>query len=121
MFRLFIVLIVLLVFLVACSGSTDSLNANAGNDYEIKMGEQPRFDGCASTGNIENYQWKILTAPDKMSEDAGKVIREIEPNCAFTLDAEMGVDELGVWEIQLEVQDALGNKAVDTVSVTVIE
>lgn len=56
-----------------------------------------------------------------MQEDTGKVIRETEPNCAFTLEAQMGVDEVGTWRIQLEVTDAAGNRATDTVTVTVNE
>lgn len=121
MSRMVVILMVTAVFLVACSGDADPLTANAGDDFSVKMGEQPRFDGCASTGNIVNYKWTIVSAPDEMSEDAGKEIREIEPNCAFTLDAQMGVDEVGTWEIQLEIEDEAGNTAVDTVNVTVTE
>jgi hypothetical protein len=121
MSRLMVVLLITAVLLAACGGSADSLTANAGNDFSVKMDEQPRFDGCASTGDITNYKWTIVSAPEDMSEDAGKVIREIEPDCAFTLDAQMGVDEIGVWEIQLEVQDAAGNTAVDILTVTVTE
>jgi hypothetical protein len=121
MSRLTLFLIAMALFVSACTGGTDPLTANAGNDFSTKTSERPRFDGCASTGNIVNYKWTILSAPEKMRADAGKVIREIEPNCAFTLDAEMEVDEVGLWEIQLEVRDGEGNMSVDTVIVTVVE
>ena len=120
MSRFMVVLLVTAVLLVACGG-TDSLTADAGDDFSVKMGEQPHFDGCASTGNITNYKWTIVNAPQEMSEDVGKVIRETEPECAFTLDAQMGVDEVGVWEVQLEVQNDAGDTAVDTVNVTVMQ
>lgn len=110
--------------LVACSGSgppTEAPISAAGEDFAIKVGEQPRFDACASSGDIINYRWTIVTAPQSMQEDTGKVIRETEPNCAFTLEAQMGVDEVGTWRIQLEVTDAAGNRATDTVTVTVNE
>jgi hypothetical protein len=121
MSRVMNILMITAVFLVACSSGPDSLTADAGDDFTVKMGEQPHFDGCASTGNIVNYKWTIISAPEKMSQDAGKVIREIEPDCAFTLDTQMGVDEVGPWEIQLEVEDEAGNTAVDAVNVTVTE
>jgi hypothetical protein len=105
------------LWLAACGG--ERLAANAGADFSVKMGESPRFDGCASTGAIVNYKWTILAAPEAMAKDAGKVIREVDPNCSFTLEAKMGVDEAGEWVIELEVRDAQGNTAADTVTVTV--
>lgn len=104
--------------LVACQ-SSPPLQANAGADFNVKMGESPTFDGCASTGEIVNYRWTIPSAPDKMPGDAGKVIRETDPNCSFTLGAEMGVDEVGEWVIELEVRDAEGNTNTNTVQVEV--
>lgn len=110
--------------LVACSGSgpaTEAPVAAAGEDFAIEVGERPRFDACASTGDIMNYKWTIVAAPQSMQDDAGKVIRETEPDCAFTLEAQMGVDEVGTWRIQVEVTDAAGNRDTDTVTVTVNE
>ncbi len=104
--------------LAACQ-SSPPLQANAGADFSVKVGESPTFDGCASTGEIVNHKWTIIDAPDKMSSDAGKVIRENDPNCSFTLGAEMGVDEVGEWIIELEVRDAEGNTNTDTVRVEV--
>lgn len=105
--------------LAACGGSNASLQANAGTDFSVTVGEAPMFDGCASTGEIANYKWTIVSAPDKMSQDAGKVIREVDANCSFTLGAAMGVDEVGPWVIELEVRDAGGNTSTDEVQVEV--
>lgn len=104
--------------LVGCQSSAP-LQANAGADFGLKVGESPTFDGCASIGEIVNYKWTIISAPDKMSDDAGKAIREIDRNCSFTLGAEMGVDEVGEWVIELEVRDTEGNTSTDTVRVEV--
>ena len=119
-----IMAIVVSLLLAACSGSDTTLEAptaNAGEDFSVAIGEQPRFDACASSGDIANYKWTVVAAPETMGEDVGKVIRETEPECAFTLEAQMGVDEVGKWQIQLEVSDAAGNVDTDTVTVTVTE
>jgi hypothetical protein len=92
--------LLLLGMLVACQGSP-ALQANAGTDFRVKEGEAPTFDGCASTGDIVNFKWTIISAPDNMVGDAGKLIREIDSNCSFTLGAEMGADEIGAWVIEL--------------------
>lgn len=119
-----VIVVVAAVFLAACDGAgttSEAPTANAGEDFAVEIGEQPRFDACASSGDIVNYKWTILSAPEAMEEDNGKVIRETEPECAFTLEAQMGLDEVGTWQIQLEVSDAAGNVDTDTVTVTVTE
>lgn len=105
--------------LVACQGSSEPPQAEAGQDFSVIVGEQPTFDGCGSTGEMINYKWTIISAPEQLADDAGKVIRETDPNCSFTLGAAMGVDEVGEWVIELEVQDEAGNTSTDTVTVTV--
>lgn len=124
--RVVVLLVIVGGLLVACGagtsgGNEQALAADAGADFSVRVGEQPRFDGCGSTGDMVNYKWTIVGAPENMSEDVGKVIRESEPNCSFNLEAAMVVDELGVWEVQLEVRDGAGNTAVDGVNVTVVE
>ena len=105
---------------VGCGGGAVSgLVANAGADFSVAVGEAPKFDGCASAGSIVNYKWTIVTAPSGMAKDAGKVLREVNASCSFTLESEMGLQEVGEWVIQLEVRDAGGNTATDTVTVTV--
>lgn len=108
----------LLILSVACS-SSQPLTADAGADFSITVGQPPHFDGCASTGEIVNYKWTIRQAPATKPEDAGKVIREVDANCAFTLGAMMGVDEVGLWLVELEVRDQAGNTSTDTVQVDV--
>lgn len=110
----------LLVALAACGGS-ESLQANAGADFMVIVGAEPTFDGCASTGNITNYNWTIIEAPTTKPGDAGKVIQEVDANCSFSLDANMGVDEVGEWVIELEVNDSQGRTSTDTVTVTVVQ
>lgn len=108
--------------LVGCGGGGDkALTADAGDDFEIHVGESPTFDGCGSTGAIDNYKWTIVEAPPAMAEDNGKIIREFDANCSFTLDATMGLKEMGAWVIELEVSDSGGQTATDRVTVTVNE
>lgn len=115
----------LLATLAACGndseGADGSLKADAGDNFTVVVGAAPTFDGCESTGDIENYKWVILQAPAAKAEDAGKVIREVESNCRFTLADTMVVEETGDWVVELEVRDAEGNTATDTVTVTVVE
>ena len=104
----------------ACADSDEALNANAGDDFSIVVGQSPTFDGCRSGGDVANYQWVIIEAPDLMDGDSGKVIREIEASCSFTLEAAMEIQEVGTWVLELTVNDAAGNTSVDTVSVEVV-
>ncbi len=111
------VLAVMLV--VGGCGDSDGPQADAGADISIKVGESPTFDGCGSGGSIDNYRWVILEAPDIMEGDAGKVIREIEPSCSFTLEAAMEAQEVGTWLVELTVSGPDGATSVDTVTVDV--
>jgi hypothetical protein len=54
-----------------------------------------------------------------MAGDSGKVIRETDANCSFTLEETMSPRHTGVWEVQLEVRDRAGATATDTVKVTI--
>jgi hypothetical protein len=116
--RITLVFGVLLVALVACGGN-GSLRANAGQDFSVAVGQEPTFNGCTSTGEIANYKWTIVRAAGAQAVDTGKVIREVDPNCSFTLGEAMGVDEVGDWVIELEVRDAVGNNSTDRVTVAV--
>lgn len=116
-----LLLVILMVGLAACGEEKEALKANAGTDFSVKVGEAPQFNGCDSTGEIENYQWTILQAPESKASDAGKVIHEVEANCRFTLEDTMVIEEVGVWVIELEVRDKDGKTAKDSVSVTVQE
>ena len=116
--RLILVVLTLATLMAGCGGNP--LRADAGADVTVVVGEQPRFDGCASTGDIVNYVWTIVDAPQgAMAGDAGKVIRETDPNCSFTLEETMAFKHAGTWEIQLEVRDAAGNTSTDTFNITV--
>jgi len=116
--RLSVVVFAVAAILSACGG-IQTLKADAGADFSVVMGAAPTFDGCASAGDIVNYKWTVLTAPPAMLSDVGKALREVDANCLFTLESSMHVEEAGEWVIQLEVRDASGNTATDTVTVTV--
>ena len=105
--------------LAGCGSGAVELRADAGADFSVAVGESPTFDGCASTGQIVNYKWTIMAPPDAMADDKDKVIREMEPNCSFTLEAVMDLKEMGQWLVELEVSDADGNNATDTLTITV--
>ena len=107
--------------LVACQAGSASLRADAGQDFSVIVDASPTFDGCASSGDIVNYKWTIVTAPDSNLEDVGKVIRAESANCLFTLESSMEIDEVGDWEVELEVRDSGGSTATDTVVVTVVQ
>jgi hypothetical protein len=116
-----IIMVVCVVCLVACAGEEGSpaLKADAGQDFALKIGETPRFNACASEGEIENYQWSVVQAPASKAEDANKLIRELESNCEFSLEDAMVIEEVGEWVIQLEVRAKDGSTATDTVTITV--
>ena len=119
-FRALLMIGLSLGMLAGCQGGGSApLQANAGQDFTVKVGQPPTFDGCASTGEIANYKWTITGAPEQMASDAGKIIREVDANCSFRLEANMGVDEAGDWTIELEVRDSGGNTSTDTVQVKV--
>ena len=86
---------------------------------EHAVGESPTFDGCRSNGDIVNYQWMIAEAPGAMEGDAGKLIREFDSDCSFTLEAAMIAQETGSWVIELTVSDSDGNTSDDTVAIDV--
>ena len=107
------------MLLVGACGNGSELRADAGADLSIRVGESPTFDGCGSDGQIQNYRWVIIEAPDLMAGDADKVIREIESSCSFTLDATMEIQEIGTWIVELTVSDSGGNTSADTVRLEV--
>ena len=112
-------LLTLLITVAACQGTSEVV-ADAGLDFDVQSGEAPTFDGCSSTGDITTYQWKISEAPGDMEESVGNIIHS-DSSCSFTLGAEMGVDDMGRWAIELTVIDGEGNQATDTVVVEVLE
>ncbi len=110
-----------LFLLVACGGDGDELQANAGDDFSVAVGESPTFDGCASNGDIANYRWVIVEAPSSMQDDVGKPLKEFATECSFTLEAAMISKELGSWVVELTVSDNAGNASDDAVSLEVAE
>ena len=100
---------------------SEGLSSDAGEDFTVEVGATPDFDGCGSSGEIVNYAWSIADTPAGRTDDAGKVLREVSTDCAFTLESAMVVDEVGVWTIELAVTDADGASDVDQVEVSVVE
>jgi len=119
--RAFTVLVTIVIIAAGCSNgsSTDSVRADAGNDFNVAVGQSPQFDGCGSDGDIENYQWTIRDTPTDMADDIDKVLRQTGSECTFDLETAMIVDEVGEWTIELEVRDPDGNSSRDTVIITV--
>jgi len=113
------VLVTIAIIAAGCGSTTDSVRADAGNNFNVAVGQSPQFDGCGSDGDIENYQWTIRDTPTDMADDIDKVLRETGSDCTFDLETPMIVDELGEWTIELEVRDPDGNSSRDTVVVTV--
>lgn len=112
-------IVVGLVLVAGACGNGSDLRADAGADFSIGVGQSPTFDGCGSQGQIQNYKWAITDAPDFMTGDSAKVIREIESACSFTLVAAMDLQEVGTWTVELIVTDAASGTSSDTVSVEV--
>ena len=107
--------------LVACGDDdNDDLRADAGEDFSTPVGSSPLFDGCSSTGSITNYAWAIVEAPDDMSSDVGKSLRDVAQECSFELEAAMLAEEVGMWTIELVVTGEDGSTSSDTVRVDVV-
>ena len=102
--------------LAACGDG--GLSADAGDDFEVAIGEPPVFDGCESSGDNLIYTWTIVEAPADMADDTGKVIRESISDCSFTLESDMEVADLGTWVIELSVTDG-DDTETDQVTVVV--
>lgn len=119
--RAFTVLVTIVIIAAGCGNgsSSDSVRADAGNDFSVAVGQSPQFDGCGSAGEIDNYQWTIRETPNDMGDDVDKVLREVGGECSFDLETAMIVDEVGEWTIELEVRDPDGNSSRDTVIITV--
>ncbi|HPU91668.1 MAG TPA: PKD domain-containing protein [Methanofastidiosum sp.] len=81
--------------------------ANAGNDFETKVGEAIRFDGTKSVdedGNIVSYHWDF---------GDGKTSIDPKPLHQYT--------SAGVYKVTLIVTDDKGSKGEDVLYVTVKE
>jgi hypothetical protein len=120
-FRFSFAICLILGLLVACQGSSPAPQANAGQDFSVMVGTPPTFDGCASSGDIVNYRWTIVDAPDQKAEDIDKVIRDESVECLFSLETLMEIEEVGDWEVELEVRDSGGRTDTDTVIVSIIQ
>ena len=97
----------------------EGLKADAGDDFSVAVGASPKFDGCASEGDIVNYRWVILQAPAGKADDVGKPLKEISAACAFSGENAMLIDEIGSWVIELTVADADGACSSDRLQVEV--
>jgi hypothetical protein len=85
---------------------TESPTANAGLDQTVDKGAQVSFDGGGSTDDIgvANYTW--------MFTDGGAVtLHGVRPAHQF--------NDLGMFEVTLNVTDVLGNWDTDSMTVTV--
>ena len=83
---------------------TESPVADAGGDITIPMGGVVTFDGSGSTDNvgIVNYTWKF-------DDDGPVALYGIAPSYTF--------DNFGVYQVTLNVSDAMGNRDDDVLTV----
>lgn len=102
-------------------GSDTALTADAGDDFSVSVGTAPEFDGCGSEGEIVDYRWTILGAPESMAADVGKELRASMDECSFVLESSMVTQDQGSWDIELSVEGADGESSTDQVTVTVTE
>ena len=117
--RWLLVLTAAALLFAACSGGS-SIDADAGSDFSVVVGEAPIFDACDSAGEIENYEWQITGAPDNRTDDVGKPLRTTMNECSFELESAMLVDDVGEWTIELTVTSG-SESATDAVTVEVTE
>ncbi len=109
--------LLLLVAFVAASCGGDSLRADAGDDFAVAIGESPEFDGCASVGDIEQYEWIIRQAPAS-GGDVSDMTLSATGSCSHVVDP-MTIDDMGTWTIELIVTNDQGTAATDEVMVSV--
>ena len=107
------------ITLAACGGGdSGSLVVDAGEDFTVEVGEVPVFDGCGTEGDVANYEWIIIDAPDP--SDDGKALRTVMSDCSFELENAMIIEDVGEWTIELVATDGDGESS-DQVVVTVTE
>lgn len=106
--------------LAACGGGGSDLVSDAGVDFTVEVGEAPVFDGCGSDGEISNYEWTIVEAPESSPDAEGKELRTVLSECDFELENAMLIEDVGEWTIELAVTDG-ESEATDQVVVTVTE
>ena len=97
---------------VSVGGDADPPLVDAGLDQTVLEGETVLLDGGGSyapDGEIESYQW-IIVAPD------GEAFTPECPSCERT---EFLADQVGTYEVTLEVTDDNGLSGSDTLYVTV--
>ena len=119
--RLGLIVVALAAFglLAAACGGSAELEADAGADFQVEIGETPTFDGCESSGDIDNYEWVITDAPEAVADDVDKALRDTMDDCTFTVESAMLAEEAGEWTIELTVTDSDGAESSDEVTVTV--
>ena len=106
--------------LAACGVDGGSISSDAGPDFAVSVGEAPLFDGCESSGDISNYEWTIIEAPEGQPDSDGKPLRTEMFDCSFELENTMVLADVGDWTIELTVSND-DVEASDEVVVTVTE
>jgi len=107
----------MVLLFIAAGCSNTALEADAGQDFSVSVGESPEFNGCDSAGDIERYEWIIRDAPASGAAAIGTTL-SANTTCTHTVDA-MSVNDVGTWTVELIVADADGQTSIDQVQVTV--
>lgn len=92
--------------------------AEAGDTLTVDAGASLQLDATGSfdpdDAELVNFEWRIIGTPEDHTDRRGEILaRGSDP----VLDAgtPFGVEDVGRWELELEVTDATGRRATDTV------
>lgn len=96
--------------------------AEAGDTITVSAGADLRLDASGSFdpdgGTIVRYRWTIVGAPADRAERLGEVLAD-GSDPVVVLEAPFGPQDVGRWELELEVTDETGHRATDTIFVEV--
>lgn len=92
--------------------------AEAGATLTVDAGAPLQLDATGSfdpdNAALVNFRWRIVGTPEDRADRRGEIIAEgntpvLNAGTAF------GPDDVGRWELELEVTDSTGRRATDTV------
>lgn len=97
--------------------------AEAGGPITVEAGATLRLDAAGSfdpdDAELVRYRWRIIGTPEDHGERRGEVLVDgSEP--VVEVPAPFDEDDAGRWELELEVTDATGRRATDTVFLDVV-
>ncbi len=92
--------------------------AEAGGTITLRAGDDLRLDASGSFdpdgGTIVRYRWTIVGTPAERAARLGEVLADGDQP-VVVVKAPFGPQDVGRWELELEVTDETGRRATDTV------